>query len=880
MARPDFFTLCALTLALTARAAVPEPPKLLLGTNVVPERYRVDLTLVPGSDTFQGVVEIDIRIAEATPIIWLNSMNLRISSVVFRTGASAITPTLLPEQNGFIAMQFDHAVSGAGTLRFAYDADVIKKSSAGVFALEEDGEWYLYSMFEPTDARRAFPCFDQPSFKVPWRITLHVPAAASAFANTPEESESAESGGMKAVRFRETKPLPSYLVAFAAGRFETVDAGKVGKTALRIIVPRGHAAGAKFAAEAIPQLLALEVKYFGRPFPYEKLDSLVMPISNFAMENAGLITYGEDLLLAQPGTDSLGRQRECALVVAHEMSHQWFGDLVTMQWWNDIWLNEAFATWMERKITGEWKPEWRVNVIGVESRLRSQDLDSLVSARRIVQPIESEDDIANAFDDITYEKGAAVLGMFEKFAGEERFRRGVRAYLTRYQWGAATTPEFLAAVSEGSGVGMASAFGTFLDQAGVPLVTADVDCSGAKPLLHLSQKRWLPNGSPGSAAQTWQIPVFIRYQDGGGTHAQRIFLTAGRADEALTQARGCPTWLLANDEAAGYYRVRYEGGWGDRVLANANDELSVAERVSELGNVDALITSGDVPPKRALALVPAFSGDPDEEVVEQAMDIASTINGWEIPDNLRPNAVRYVRGVFAKRAESLGWQSKTDDGDDAELLRSTLIPFAAAEGLDQTLIDRAGTLARQWLKDRSGVEPEMVPPVLSVAAQFGDRGLWDLIHRQALMEKDPAIREHLLDALGSFRDRTLAEASLNLLLTKEFDARQTFHALLFGPLEYAETRDLPFEFVRKNLDALLAGLPREVGGDFAAELPTLGETFCDAAHREEVENFFRERVKGYTGGDRTLRNTLETIDVCIAQKKALEPGIADFLKAY
>jgi alanyl aminopeptidase len=874
------FLSCAVALALTARPAAPEAPKLLLGTNVVPQRYRIDLTMVPGADTFHGKVEIDVRIARTTPIIWLNSTDLKISSALFRAGGVDIVPALTPEQHGFIALQFDHPVSGAATLRFEYDGQVSRNSSAGVFALQEDGEWYLYSQFETSDARRAFPCFDQPSFKVPWQLTLHVPAAASAFANTPEESASPESGGMKGVRFRESKPLPSYLVAFAAGRFETVDAGHVGQTPLRIIVPRGHAAGAKFAAEAIPQLLALEEKYFGRPYPYEKLDSIAMPISNFAMENAGLITYGQGLLLAQPGTDTIHRQRECALTAAHEMAHQWFGDLATMQWWDDIWLNEAFATWMELKIVGEWKPEWRVNVTAAESRLKSMYLDSLVSARRIVQPIESDSDIANAFDVITYEKGAAVLGMFEHFAGTEQFQRGVRTYLKRYEWRNATTPQFLAAVSEGSGVNMTPAFDTFLDQPGTPLVTAGLDCSGAKPLLHLSQQRSLPIGSAAPAGQTWQVPVSLRYRDGGGVHGQRILLASPHEDAALTDAQGCPTWLLGNDEAAGYYRVRYQGGLLDRLLANGGGELSVAERVSELGNVNALVRSGDVPPALALALVPEFSGDPNSEVVAQAIETASTLKGPEIPDGLRPNAARYIRGVFAKRAESLGWRSATGDGDDVRLLRSNLVPFAAAEGADKALIDGARSLARQWLKDRSGVEPDMVAPVLGVAAQFGDRGLWDLIHQQALAAKDPVIRERLLRALGSFRDRTLAEASSRLLMAKEFDTREAFFPLLFGPLEHAETRDLPFDFVRRNLDALLAVLPREVDADFASYLPFTGNAFCDAAHRQEVDSFFRERVKSYTGGERMLRNALETIDVCIARKKALGPSMTEFLKAY
>jgi alanyl aminopeptidase len=874
------FLALTFALALTTRAAVPEAPKLQLGNNVVPQRYRVDLTLTPGADTFRGTVEIDIAIADATAIVWLNANHLTISSSVLRNGGKDIVPAVSPEQHGFIALQFEHAVSGAGTLRFEYQGQVDKTSSEGVFAIEEDGEWYAYSQFETSDARRAFPCFDQPSFKTPWQITLHVPEAASAFANTSEESESKESGGMKVVRFRESKPLPSYLVAFAAGRFEIVDEGKVGKTPLRVIVPRGHTADAKFAAAAIPQLLAIEEKYFGRPYPYEKLDSVVMPISNFAMENAGLITYGQSLLLAKPGTDTLARQRECALVTAHEMAHQWFGDLVTMQWWNDIWLNEAFATWMERKTVGEWKPDWSADVIAVSERLRSMGLDSLVSARSIAQPIESESDIANAFDDITYEKGAAVLRMFEHYAGTKEFQRGVRAYLKQYEWRTAMTPDFLTAVSKGSRVNMSAAFGTFLNQPGVPMVTADLDCSAAKPVLHLSQKRSLPIGSPASPEQTWQVPVFIRYQDGDEARNQRILLASRNADAALTGAHGCPTWLLGNDEGAGYYRVRYGGNLLDHVLANGGSALSVAERVSELGNVNALVDSGDLPPARALALVPEFSGDANGSVVETAMDTASMLKGPAIPEDLRPNASRYIRSVFGKRAESLGWQSKAGESDDIKLMRSKLTPFVADEGHDRTLIDGAGALARQWLKDRSGVEPEMVEPVLQTAAQFGDRDLWDLIHQQALAEKDPALREKLIDALGSFRNRELAEASLDLVLKKDFDIRQTFHALLFDPLDNVETDDLPFEFVREHLDALLALLPREVDEDFAAYLPLTGKEFCDATHRDELDSFFRDRVKNYSGGTRNLRNTLESIDDCIARKKDLGPSFAEFLKGY
>ena len=872
------FVCCALASALTA--ATLEPPKLLLGTDVVPQRYRVDLTLVPNAETFHGAVEIDIRIGKPTPVIWLNGANLTISSARLRQNGANLTTTLTPELHGFIALQFDRPVSGEGTLRFVYDGKIARNSSAGIFALQEDNEWYVFSQFEPTDARRAFPCFDQPEFKTPWQITLHVQTASGAFANTPQMSETAEDGGMKAVHFAESKPLPSYLVAFAAGHFDTVDAGHVGKTPLRVIVPHGHASGATWAAGIIAPLLALEEKYFGIPFPYEKLDSIVMPVSNFAMENAGLITYGQDILLADPQADSVTRQRECAYVVAHEMAHQWFGDLVTTKWWDDVWLNEAFATWMERKATGEWKPDWRMDVAGVEDGLRSMQLDSLVSARRIVQPIESDNDIANAFDDITYRKGSAVLAMFEHYAGAEPFRRGVRAYLKRYMWGAATTPQFLAAVSAGAHVNMTGAFETFLNQAGIPMVTEAIDCSGPKPVLRLSQKRSLPVGAPPTGEQTWQIPVSVRYRDDGGLHEQRALLTSKQSEVPLPAARGCPAWLLGNSEAAGYYRVRYEGALLDRLFEGDEKDLSVSERVSELGNVNALVGTGDVPPAKVLALMPKSGADSSSEVVNMAIEAASRVREPFIPSGLDAQAAHYIRSAFGERAEFLGWRSQDGESDDVRLLRAKLTPFVAADGHDEKLIETAESLARQWLKERSGVAPEMVPMVLMVAAEFGDRSLWESMHQQALAEKDPGIRQHILRALGSFREPALAEASLRLLLTREFDPRTGFFSLLLGPTRFSETRDLPFQFVRANLDSLLAGLPREVGGDYASGLAFTGNTFCDAVHRDQMEEFFSVRVRDYVGGERILRNVLETIDLCIARKKAVEPGIAEVLSKY
>jgi alanyl aminopeptidase len=868
-------------LVVPAAFAAPslDPPKLRLDGAAQPSNYAVNLTIVPDRDTFQGSVDIGIEVRMPAEVVWLNSIGLEIQDAIFRPESGAALPArTVPGGDQFVGFAFDRAISGRGVLRIVYQGKISRNSSAGIFQLKEDREWYVYSQFEPTDARRAFPCFDEPSFKVPWQLTLHVPKDDLALSNTPVQSESNEPNGMKMVRFKQSPPLPSYLVAFAVGRFDVVDAGRVGPTPVRVIVPKGKSADAAYAATAIPQLLKLLEDYFGIPFPYEKLDSVVMPISDFAMENAGLITYAESTLLADPATETIDHKRELAGTCAHEMAHQWFGDLVTTAWWNDTWLNEAFATWMERKIPGEWQPGWRLDVAAVNARLGAMHGDELASAREIRQPIKDNDDIANAFDDITYEKGAAVIEMFEHWIGEPKFREGVQLYLKQHAWGNATASDFEAAMSSVAGKNVGPAFNSFLDQPGVPEISAALKC-GAQPLLAVSQKRSLPIGSQ-AKPQTWQIPICVAFEADGSVHHQCSLLSDPKDEIALAGAQTCPSWILPNDGEGGYYQVAYEGDLLKRVLADQGSHLSVAERVGVLGDVDSLAGEGEISVQVALALVPEFSKDPDWHVVQAAANIAGLLKGESVPANLREKGARFIRQEFGEKAIALGWIATPGDSDDTRLLRQKLVPLVASTGQQKELIEQAERLAREWLESRHGIAPEMLAPVLRVAAEFGNRDLFNSLRTAAIQERDHHVREVLLEALGSFRSPELARAALDLLLSKDFDPRESFYPLLFGPLSYVETRDVPFEFVKQHLDVLLKRLPREVGEDYAAMLSSVGGSFCDAKRRDELDSFFSGRVKDYSGGPRTLAQTLEGIDLCIAARKSLTPELTAFLNRY
>jgi alanyl aminopeptidase len=860
-----------------------EPPKFRLPDTASPVRYTIDLTILPGEPTFHGAADIELTLQQTTPVLWLSGMGLSVESATLRIAGSSRTAKVLPGGENFVGFAFDPpAPPGAGTLHVVYSGKVQNSSSAGIFQMR-DGQnpaWYVYTQFEPTDARRAFPCFDEPRFKTPWQLTLHVKQEHLAASNTPVVSDTPEAGGMKRVRFATTRPLPSYLVAFAVGPFDVVDLGKGGRKGipLRIVLPQGRGDEAGFARTAIPQLLKLLENYFDTPYPYDKLDSVIMPISDFAMENVGLITYGHTTLLAKPAAATNAFERGCATVAAHEMAHQWFGDLVTTTWWDDVWLNESFATWMENKITDQWKPEWKMPVSVVQSTLGVMGLDSLATTRRIRQPIENDSDIANAFDPISYEKGAAVIGMFESWLGEKTFQNGVRLYMKQFADRAATTADFLAAIGAAAGRDVARPFDTFLDQPGVPLVTAELRCDGGTPRLAVSQRRSLPIGSRGDTKQTWMAPICVKYPAPGGEARECQVVSDPSAELKLTKASSCPAWVLANAGETGYYRVLYRGGMLDKLLADNGRRLSLAERVGVLGDVSALVTAGEIPPGDALALVEPFSKDPDWRVVSQTIGIAGILRSSIVPDELLPNAARFLRKVYGERAHQLGWMAKPGDSDDTKALRRQLVGLVAAAGDDEELIQQAKALAMQWMDDHNSVDANIAGTVVGIAAGKGDQALFDRMRAELRQTQDRRQRAILIGGLAGFRAPTLVNQRLALMLTGELDAREGGGA--FPGSTGPESRRLPFEFVKQNLDALLKKLPREVGSDYAAYLPNVGSGFCTAADRADLAEFFQPKVEQYSGGPRILAQTLERIDLCIARRQALQPGLAAFLKKY
>jgi len=883
--------MCRLLIPLTLLAslniwAADSPPKTRLAEvqSVQPTSYNVVLTLDPQLSTFTGSIEIHLDVQQPVQTIWLNQEKLNIETAVLTSIGGRKSATIIPGGPDFVGLSFDSPVAtGPGVLAIQYTGQVATKNSSGIFRQQDGALWYLYTQFEPTDARAAFPCFDEPSYKTPWQLTLHVPAKDSAISNTPIASENPD-GSVKTVVFRQTKPLPSYLVAFAVGPFEFVDGGTAGrnKVPVRIVVPKGKSGEAKYAAEVTATILTRLEDYFGIPYPYEKADQVAIPntVGFGAMENVGMVTYAQNIILSDPKVDRIGRQRNYAEVAAHELSHQWFGDLVTTAWWDDIWLNEAFATWMERKLIAEWKPEWQTRVGDVSATEGAESEDSLISARKIRQPILSNNDINNAFDTITYQKGAAVIGMFENWMGPEEFRKGVQGYLKQYSFRATTAAEFLDALSSSSKRDVTRAFSTFLNQAGVPLLSVKLECAGPVPAVHVDQQRFLPLGSKGSTDEKWSIPLCLRYGTGTTGQQKCTLLTEASQTIALDGAKSCPAWVQANDRAAGYYRVDYEGGLLAALTSgDAEHRLTAPERVDLMGNSEALSDAGKLPAADALTLVETFHADPERNVVQAAMGLAVAPREDLIPENLIPNYQRFVQKNFGARAHELGWVPAPGESDDIGLLRAQIVRPVATWGGDQALAAQAKTLAESWFTDHSAVNPNMLPSVLSTAAFYGDEALFQRFLGEFKVTKDRQIRQTLMGAMRSFRDPAAIAARMNAVLNGEVPFLEGANLLLSSG-DSPGTRKMAFEFLKAHWDQIIAKMPSGGGFDFGSALPRVGSGFCDATSRDELKAWFAPRVDKFVGAPRRLDQILEGIDLCIAEKAGQEPSVAAFLAKY
>jgi cytosol alanyl aminopeptidase len=866
----------------TARAT--EPPASQLPSTVAPLRYVLDLKIVPEERTFSGRVAIDVRLAEQTSLIWLHALDLEVQSARAVQGARTVAATLAQKtKEGVAAFTLSEPLAaGDATLEVVYTAP-FDKQLKGLYSVVEDGHAYAFTQLESHFARLVFPGFDEPRFKVPFEITVTAKAEHEVIATEREVEKVALEGpeGLVRWRFPATDALPTYLLAFAVGPLDVVEAkggalppNKVRTKPLpfRGVAAKGKGPRLQYALEHTGPLLTYLEEYFGEPYPFKKLDIIAVPdFSSGAMENVGAVTFREWLLLLDDNTAPALQRLGFASVMAHELAHMWFGNLVTMPWWDDIWLNEAFATWMAFKATEAVFPGLGAQVAFAERINLAMGFDVLVSARQIRQPVVSDDDIRNAFDPITYAKGGSVLAMFEAWLTEDTFKDGIRRYMAKHRMGNATYEDLLASLSEAAGKDVSTPFKTFLFQPGIPFVQADVDCGGERPAVTLKQARYLPLGSKGEADKTWQVPVCFRYQDGKQEKTSCTLLSKAEGRHEL-DANKCPAWVLPNAGGAGYLRWSLPAAWLARLPLQ---KLSAAERFDYAGSLKAAFSSGRIDAPTAFALIRPLAADEERAVALAPLELVRFTKDHLVPEALTHKAKEWARELYRPVVRRLGYAPKSaKESSETRRLRAEVLAFLALSAGDEDTLTRLVALGDKALGDGGGIDPEVRPVALKAFVRQGGAAAFDKALARLEASDDALLREHLIDALSCTEDEALAARARSLALLPSLRGNERLRPLWIQA-EQPRTRAATWGFLKSSWPQLLEVVPTTRQGT----LPWLASFFCQASERGEVEAFLGARIEAVAGGPRNLQGTLEAIELCAARVGAHRETATAFFEA-
>ena len=593
------------------------------------------------------------------------------------------------------------------------------------------------------------------------------------------------------------------------------------------------------------------------------------------MENAGLVTFAETSMLIDPKRGSKEREHRFVTVAAHELAHQWFGDLVTMKFWDDLWLNEGFANWIARKVTGVIDPSYRDAQAMLDVRDVALDADSLVSARQIRQPVRTVGDISTAFDRITYDKGASVLAMFERYLGPEVFQRGVRDYLAARSDSNATSEDFVAAISKAAGTDVGPAFASFLEQTGAPEITATLSCTGGSPQLALSQQRYVPPGAPAAGASSpWIVPVCFAYDHAGTRREGCTLLSAATGTQPLLDTRSCPRWVMLNQEGAGYYRTAYTRAQLTALRDHAWPKLSWLERRAVFSDLETAIKNGQIPLRDALPFVPKLLAGNDRFTLQSVVRLLDLLEPL-IPDAQRASYEAWLRRTFAARARELGLEfAKPRSGDtyDVEQQRTLLARVVGWSGRDPKLVAEAVRLAGGWRE-----LPQSIRGLVLQIAVDADPARFTTVEQSLATEPDRARRDEIYNALAKVRDGARQRRALALLLDPAHDIRETRGMLRRGTTE--DNRAVARAFFRDNAAALFKRLPTEGNNAPVASFATVFTAACSAEHRDDIAAYVKTAFGPHIGGERVVAQSVEAMDQCIERKQRLASELRAWLRS-
>ncbi len=774
-----------------------------LPRHVVPIRY--DLRLEPDltAARFAGQETITITVFQPTSDIVLNAIELDITSaqIAEDSGASRQATIVLDASLQRCHLTFATPLSpGTWKLTIAFRGTLNDKLRGFYRSTYKDEHGATHSLaatqFEATDARRAFPCWDEPDFKAVFATTLVIDPTLIAVSNSTIASETL-AGGKKVVRFADTIKMSTYLVAFIVGRIEPTEPVMIGKTPLRLWAVPGKGHLARFGQDIAAASLSFFESYYGIPYPGDKLDLLAIPdFASGAMENLGAITYRETALLVDRQSATHGELERVADVVAHENAHMWFGDLVTMSWWNGLWLNEAFATFMEMLAVDAWKPEWkRWDSFGV-SRAAAFSVDGLHSTRPIEYPVQAPKDADAMFDVLTYEKGASVLRMLEQHIGPTVFRDGVRDYLRAHAYGNADTNDLWVSLGKIAKQPVPQLMDGWIFQPGYPLITAELR-EGVDLILTQQRFTYLPNPAPRTphpSSATWQIPLQMRVTAGGKARTSRMLLTEKNTTVPLPH-----DWesVLINEEGHGFYRVHYAPDLLNRILNAGIDRLAATERFNLINDAWATTIAGLMPLTDYLDLTARFTAERDKNVWAVLLDSFSFLNRI-ITEEDRAALEAFVRGRIGPAVAALGWAPRSGESELTKQLRGELIGAQGKLGNDPAIQRRAVELYRAYRNDATAVDPNVVPSLVAILAHTGDATRYDEFNEKFRTATTPQEERRYLFSLASFQPKALLERTLARTISGEIRS-QDAPFLVSAILGNVYGRELAWAFCENEL---------------------------------------------------------------------------------
>ena len=847
-----------------------------LPRHVVPLRY--DLRLEPDltAARFAGQETITLTVHQPISEIVLNAIELDITSAQIEgaTGSARQATIRLDEATQRCHLSFTEPLSpGIWKLAIAFRGTLNDKLRGFYRSTYKDEHGVAHSLaatqFEATDARRAFPCWDEPDFKAVFATTLVVDPMLTAVSNTTIASET-HAGGKKVVRFDDTIKMSTYLVAFIVGRIEPTKPVMVGQTPLRLWAVPGKGHLARFGQDIAAASLSFFESYYGMPYPGDKLDLLAIPdFASGAMENLGAITYRETALLVDQLSATHGELERVADVVAHENAHMWFGDLVTMSWWNGLWLNEAFATFMEMLAVDAWKPEWkRWDSFGV-SRAAAFSVDGLCSTRPIEYPVQAPKDADAMFDVLTYEKGASVLRMLEQHIGPTVFRDGVRDYLRAHAYGNADTNDLWVSLGKIAKQPVPELMNGWIFQPGFPLVTATVSPSSE---LTIKQQRFSylsdEQSSP-SKDQRWQIPLQMRITAAGKTGTSRMLLTEKSTTVPLPH-----DWesVLINEGGHGFYRVRYASDMLSRLLNAGIDRLAVTERFNVINDAWATTVAGLMPLTDYLDLTARFTTERDKNVWAILIDSFSFLNRIITVED-RPALEAFVRGRVGPAVTELGWVPRSGESEGTKQLRGELIGAQGKLGNDPAIQDRAAELYRAYRNDAAAVDPNVVSALVAILAHTGDATRYDEFNERFRTASTPQEERRYLFSLAAFQPKALLERTLVRTVSGEIRT-QDAPFLISAILGNVYGRELAWDFLKANwekMDQLFPkqGLRRMCGGIVSLATSEL---------ERDVRDFFTARKIDL--GGKTLDQYLEQLRIAVTVRERDSLALRTYLDRY